>query len=256
MPQDDDKPIHVDSVPCIIRELTYAPPSPQNITKLLEVALTYHNTSHYHLAIQSYLTAEERWKDCNRDKKLTADENVFFHIAIGSVHESEGQDELALEEYMEAEKLMDMMEDEHPNHAIVYSSIGGVYVHLSVFDFAMNYFQHALELRLQYLPSNHVDIGLSYNNVGVCYHCLNKVAESLEYYNKALNILSNTFDSEHPRVVATRSNLNKVKSKMLQDFTFTIPKFEPIIIPVIGKAATKGKKKKKKKGKKRKKKKK
>jgi hypothetical protein len=56
------------TVPSVIREILFVPEAPPEIASLLEVSITYHNTSEYELAIQTLSEAEEKWilfsKEC------------------------------------------------------------------------------------------------------------------------------------------------------------------------------------------------
>lgn len=90
----DDTQIHADELPCVIREILYAPPCPnEDIAKLLEVAMTYHNTSQYQLAIQTYIRAQREWIELYRDqveKQEEADILVIQH----PISEFEGDESL------------------------------------------------------------------------------------------------------------------------------------------------------------------
>lgn len=250
--------LRIDSVPCVIREILFAPPCPQEVAKLLEVALTHHNTSHYELSIQTYIQAQDLW---NELEEVPINSTIYFRCAIGSVYESCGQDELALAEYMEAKRFADTLGDHHPDKALTYNCIGCVYQHMSQVDIAMEYFSKALELREKYLLDS-VDYGVSLNNVGVCFHCKGKMAEAIALYEKAFKILCEHLGLNHPRTMLISRNISIAKMKCLSEyvllfsishthsFKFEKPKFEPIVVPSNVKKPKVGKKKKgKKKGK-------
>ena len=50
-----------DGHPCLIREVLYAPPAEEEVVALVEVALNFHNSAHYHQAVQTYIQARELW---------------------------------------------------------------------------------------------------------------------------------------------------------------------------------------------------
>lgn len=47
--------------PNLIREILYAPPAPPTCLALIEVALSYHNSSQYEAAIDAYQQARNDW---------------------------------------------------------------------------------------------------------------------------------------------------------------------------------------------------
>jgi tetratricopeptide (TPR) repeat protein len=246
--QEDKKlfgnPIYVDSVPCVIREILYAPPCPDSVAKLLEVALTHHNTSHYQLALQNYITAQENWVEISKES-LNIHAIIFFRCAIGSVYQSCGQDEMALAEFMvfvlleeytnlrkEGKRYADTLNDDDPDKAIAYSCIGSVYVHLSQFELALEYFLICKDIRekvesvrvevlmVKVFGPHHVETASVLNNIAVCLQCLNKVSEALELYTSAYKILNAELGLDHPRTVLVSRNIAKAQEKYMQEYNF------------------------------------
>eukprot|EP00163_Fabomonas_tropica_P008670 TRINITY_DN1839_c0_g1_i2.p1 TRINITY_DN1839_c0_g1~~TRINITY_DN1839_c0_g1_i2.p1 ORF type:complete len:107 (-),score=10.38 TRINITY_DN1839_c0_g1_i2:41-361(-) len=97
-------------LPCLIREVLFPPPAPDHVRDLLDVALVQHNQSKYHLAIDTYRKAEVVWKEILADAGADVPQEVdlFFLNAVGSVHESQGSDELAIEHYKVGIDVLDI----------------------------------------------------------------------------------------------------------------------------------------------------
>lgn len=278
--------------PCIIREILFAPPTPSpSIAHLLEVALIHHNSSHYQLSIQTYLKAQEEWYECELKEaekrgeigvnRIKNDENfapsntitnkqsianasltpispsayIFFRLAIGSVYESAGSDELALQHYMDAKRHAEKhLAKDHPDRALPYSCIGQIYFHLKQWELARTYFNRARELKVILLGSEHVDAACSYNNIAACLHVIGEIQESINLYHKSMIIFNQRLGLNHPRTGVVQRNITKIKSSFLNDFSLGETTFSELYLPIEKKTTKKkGKKGKKGKGKKKKK---
>mmetsp|Transcript_129600 Transcript_129600/g.223951 ORF Transcript_129600/g.223951 Transcript_129600/m.223951 type:complete len:262 (-) Transcript_129600:1593-2378(-) len=233
----------VGGIPCLIREIFYAPPCPEEIATLFEVALTHHNTSHYALAVQTYLQAQDLWQtqltgeyradDGPNPSPLPTEALLFLRLAIGSVFESAGQDEQALAEYFEGRRQAAAhgLPPNHPTHATLNSAIGAVYVHMSQFDLAADHFLKALDLREQILGPRHVDVGLVLNNIGCCLAILDHTEDALQMYYRAQEIFALHFALEHPRYTTVRRNIQRAKTAYLKGSQFTMPEHKPYKAP-------------------------
>jgi len=239
--------LEIGGIPCVIREIFDAPPCPEEVAVLFEVALTHHNTSNYSMAVEAYMQAQQRWEtelmgqfkqaDAVSDAcMLPMESQLFLRLAIGSVFESAGQDEQALAEYLDAKRLAAVevnFPPTHPINATVESAIGTVYVHTAQFDLASDHYLKALSLRERVLGPRHVDTALVLNNVGVCLHCLDRTADALELYTKAEDIFKQYFALEHPRLVTVRRNIQRAKQHFLKNSTFEMPQHKTVKIPFI-----------------------
>lgn len=273
------------SFPCLIRQVLFAPRSPNDsITHLIEVALTHHNTSNYQLAIQTYLRAQREWYELYRNRALKEEKEnsqhsnmesedsfqeaapiqdaskvnipvsayLFFRLAIGGVYESAGNDELALQQYMDAKRHAEhFLEKEHADRAMTYSAIGQIFFHMRHLEQALTYFNRSRELRVILLGSEHVDTAVSNNNVAVCLHALERYQQSTNLYNKALIVFKQQLGVNHPRTGVVQRNITKLRNSFLNDFALEDTKFGEVYLPIEKKKAKKkgkkGKKKKKKK---------
>ena len=232
-----------DGHPCLIREVLYAPPAEEEVVALVEVALNFHNSAHYHQAVQTYIQARELW--AREERKLPAEANIFFHLSIGLVYQSEGEDDLAFAEFMEALRYEYDLEEDHPDRALIYSCIAAVHFHRGGYQEALDNFEKAHILREDSLGPEHVDTALMLHNIGACHMCLGNQTFAVELFCKSLQLFKAQLGSYHPRCLAVSRNLNKAKSMMLRDF---VPDYVPPapmlqLVPAKKKTGKKGKKK-------------
>lgn len=71
----------IGGVPCLIREVLFAPPCPPAVALLFEVALTQHNARCYEAALNTYMRALKEWEGTARREhfpELEMAENVSF----------------------------------------------------------------------------------------------------------------------------------------------------------------------------------
>lgn len=90
--------------PCIIKEVLFPPEAPSEIATFLESANVYHANASYELAINTYDTAQSKWRSLNNVSVLRSEFELFFLISIANVLESYGKDEFALCKYVQAKK--------------------------------------------------------------------------------------------------------------------------------------------------------
>jgi tetratricopeptide (TPR) repeat protein len=64
---------------------------------------------------------------------------------------------------------------------------------------ALKNFQHALSIEKRLLPSQHIYIGLRYENIGLCHELLVNYSLALKYYQIALFIVERTLPIYHKR---------------------------------------------------------
>ena len=242
-------------MPCLIKEVLYAPPCPEKVALLLEVALTHHNTSAYDLGVKTYLQALTAWEDTIEKGKredaeaqaahkifhgpvvITASDRevpligrLFVRLATASIYDSAAADAKALAELMEAQRLCNQLPQAHPIQGTVDSMLGITYAHLSQFDLAADHFLRCLELREFTLGAQHVDTGATLNNIGVCLHCMDKSSDALVMYYRAEEIFKTAFRVEHPRTVTVTRNIGRAKHTFLKDATYTLPEAKPLLI--------------------------
>eukprot|EP01065_Artemidia_motanka_P052717 TRINITY_DN9597_c0_g1_i1.p1 TRINITY_DN9597_c0_g1~~TRINITY_DN9597_c0_g1_i1.p1 ORF type:complete len:301 (+),score=93.52 TRINITY_DN9597_c0_g1_i1:55-903(+) len=234
-------------MPCLIKEVPYAPPCPSPVALLWEVALVHHNSSNYDLAVRTFLAGQHKWESiliaAEEEKRkvdpalpdprrvlpqLPIEAQIFVRLAVGGVFDSAAADERALAELLEAQRLCcESLHHQHPIQAMVDSMLGTVYAHLCQFDLAADHFLRALEIRENDsehpAPERHVDTGLVLNNIGVCLHCLDRTRDALVMYYRAEDIFKAAFRIQHPRLVTVQRNIAKAKQFFLKGATFSLP---------------------------------
>ena len=245
------------------------PPSPSHslslssAANLLESALTYHNSAQYTLALQSYTAARRVWAEASTPPVVAAADGdaggdaggvaggegapvaarppqptniaippaaqVYFLNAIGSVHESAGDDEMALACYIDAKRCAAVaLPHDHPDLAIPYCGIGSVCYAVGRFKLALRCFSVAMEVRERSLGKDHPDTLAVYNNVGAALLCCmtSHAGRGVSQQSRDGSLeearfrLQNSFEGllrelgeRHPRTMTARRNCDKAKAR-------------------------------------------
>mmetsp|Transcript_10625 Transcript_10625/g.35558 ORF Transcript_10625/g.35558 Transcript_10625/m.35558 type:complete len:965 (-) Transcript_10625:237-3131(-) len=266
--EDGKRPVNI-GIPCLVREQHFAPPAPHPIGALMETALIHHNSARYKAAVDTYLQACNTWVNLPPDHDAASEEGegniqergeeereeeeeeipqdvedingvpkevlLFFFIALGSVYESAGLEELALSCYCEAKLIGDQLESKSSSNsdcAISYSSIGSVLFHMGHYQFALLFFKKALAIRQSALSEVHMDTALLYNNIGACHDMLDQVTEALESFLKAKDVFVYEFGFVHPRTSTVMRNLERIRSRKL-DFKIGFVERKPTLCPKV-----------------------
>jgi len=87
-----------------------------------------------------------------------------------------------------------------PDRALAYCGLGSVLYELEEYALALRSYLKAREIREQFFGIEHVDTATIYNNLGCCMLMMNRVKESLAYFNISLTILESELGGFHPRV--------------------------------------------------------
>ena len=231
-------------MPYLIKEVLYAPPCPEPVALLFEVALIHQNNGNYNMAIKTYMESQICWEDiivkemAAEGKEMAAGlapdlpliGMLYTRLAVASVFDSAANDERALAELMEAQRLCNDLPHAHPIQALIDSMIGVVYIHLSQYDIAADHFVRCLETRENILGKSHVDTGLVLNNIGVCLHYFGRTSDALVLYYRAEEIFIDAFKIEHPRTITVSRNISKAKHSYLSNSTFSLPEAKSITI--------------------------
>jgi tetratricopeptide (TPR) repeat protein len=80
------------------------------------------------------------------------------------------------------------------------NNIGLVYKNMCEYSKALSYYEKALEIQQETLPTNHPDLAASYNNIGTAYCGMGKYPEALSYYERALKIFQSSLPPNHPSI--------------------------------------------------------
>ena len=89
-------------------------------------------------------------------------------------------------------------------------------VHSNMGDYpkALSYYEKALEIQKHSLPSNHPDLGKSYNNIGSVYSNMGDYPKARSFYERAVEIGQHSLPPNHPHLQEWKRNLDNVKKKM------------------------------------------
>eukprot|EP00753_Platysulcus_tardus_P019765 PLAT752.1.p1 GENE.PLAT752.1~~PLAT752.1.p1 ORF type:complete len:778 (-),score=242.25 PLAT752.1:772-2967(-) len=198
--------------PCLVRETVAFPPLPRTVAHLLDAALLCHNTSQYERARCGYDDARAVFLEtaAAEDELTRTIFDVCYLNAIGSVHESEGDDVEALAAYMDAKRCALRLPEEHMSVALSYSSIGSVCYHLRCYELGLQCFAHAKALHMGSTPLRLMVAGLN-NNLASCFQQLGRTEEALFHFEQAARAMCGPFRL-HPRALMIRRNLEAARS--------------------------------------------
>ncbi|KAL9642537.1 hypothetical protein ABK040_011104 [Willaertia magna] len=210
--------IHDDYFPYVIREILFAPPcSNEDISKLLEVALNYHNTSFYQLAIETYIRAQNMWIEIvfNKRKKelieLKLEEILKQYDVTNLTMEGHGQTMEKQKEEVEENVINELRENTQqydyltPQQMIFFRcAIGSVYESAGNDELALSEY---LEAKKFADIIDHPDSAFPYSCVGGVYFHLGQFQLSLKYYTKTLEIRKTHLDDYHVDIAIALNNI-------------------------------------------------
>ena len=238
-------------MPCVVREVCRAPDAPLIVENLMEAALSYHNSSQYDLAINAYISARSVWleflersnegkrgdiadnaaeggngdgedggEEKNENKKvqreIPARASVFILCSIGSVHESAGNDEMALTCYLDAQRTaLARLSHDDADMAVAYSHLGSVCYHLGRFTTASRCYRVAVSIRHHLLGPEHPDCAASHSSLGAALCMLGPEAMVEAMYNLkfAAKQLKRQLGPMHPRTVVATRNAERARCR-------------------------------------------
>lgn len=93
-------------------------------------------------------------------------------MSIGSVYESCGKDDLALNYYMKAKQIK--LPTNHPDSAFAYCGMGSVIFNMEEPSFALRLYLKAKVIREETIGGDTVDTATVYNNLGCCMFMLER----------------------------------------------------------------------------------
>ncbi|CAF1357787.1 unnamed protein product [Adineta steineri] len=98
--------------------------------------------------------------------------------------------------------------------AKIYYQLGQLKDNQGEFQEALSYSEKALAIQQQSLPSNHPDLGASYDNIGNVYRHIGDYPKALSSHEKALAIRLQSLPSDHPDLGGSYSNIGLVYDSM------------------------------------------
>lgn len=79
---------------------------------------------------------------------------------------------------------------------------------------ALQYQEKALSIQEQYLPSNHPDLAVTYDQMGFIHENMGSYTKALEFYDRALQIRENSFPSNHQIMATSYDNIGSIYRKI------------------------------------------
>ncbi|CAF1332148.1 unnamed protein product [Adineta steineri] len=147
--------------------------------------------------------ADELYKTLLEHASSESDKALYYNN-FGYVKYRHGDYEQAIEYYRKAlgiwEKTLSV---NHPNLAISYSNIGGVYDSMGEYEKALSFYEKTL-------PAEHPSLATSYNNLGSIYNNMKEYLKALSFYEKALEIFEKTLPENHPSLAISYDNVGEV----------------------------------------------
>jgi hypothetical protein len=91
---------------------------------------------------------------------------MFFDLSLGSVYESAGKDDLAIDCYLKARSIK--LPSNHPDLAFPFAGLGSVMYHMEEPSNSLRMYLSAKQVREETLGGDTVDTASIYNNLGCC----------------------------------------------------------------------------------------
>lgn len=128
---------------------------------------------------------------------------------------------LDMAQYSKAESYFKMMlhalPKSHIDLALVYDHIGDLNMQTTNWNEALKNFNLAYEIKKKRRPSNHPDIGTTFNSIGNYYKIIGDNNQALEYYEKALKCKNNQYNTAITLInIGTIHLINKDYGKALE----------------------------------------
>ena len=98
--------------------------------------------------------------------------------------------------------------------ALSYHHIGWAKDDKGEYEESLIFYEKALQIRQQLLPSNHPDLAKSFNHIGIVSDNMGQYAKALSSYKKALQIQQQSLPSNHPAVAASYNNIGILYKNM------------------------------------------
>ena len=202
------------------------------------------------MAVDCFEKAKAQWVlevKQTEQKALMKEQELFFELSIGSVYESAGKDDLALNQYMKAKDIK--LVSHHPDLAFAFCGLGSVMYHMEEPVWALRLYLKAREIRESTIGGDTVDTATVYNNLGCCMYMLERNEEAKAYFELATAILECELGPDHERTLTATQNTKKINRTDLNH----VPEYHQVWTTALLHPCPKAKKKKKgKKGKKKK----
>ncbi|CAF1058520.1 unnamed protein product [Didymodactylos carnosus] len=114
-------------------------------------------------------------------------------------------------EYDKAERIF--LKIDHKDGLIqVMEQKGNYYLAIKNYQRAIDYYEKVLELRHQCYPPPHPEIGKSFVSLAMAYEFQKHYTNAMDYYDRAIKQYKRTMKENHPLVIQTKNNLQKLQT--------------------------------------------
>ncbi|CAF0912486.1 unnamed protein product [Adineta steineri] len=207
---------YVNSVPCaFIKEVSYYKEedeilfSMHTVFRVGTIKQIGNNNQLYQVELQ--LTSDD-------DQQLRLLTDRIREEAIGSTGWRRlGNLLLKIGQFNKAEELCNVLlvqTSDEGEKAHYYHQLGSVHSNQGDYKKAISYYEQALEISENILPSNHPDLASSYNSIGNVHNQMADYSKALSFYEKALEIYQKTLPSHYPLLATSYNNIALVYINM------------------------------------------
>ena len=96
----------------------------------------------------------------------------------------------------------------------IYCQLGTAKKDQGEYKEAITYYEKSLEIYRKTLPPNHLNLAVSYNNIGLVYYNMGEYSKALSSYEKALEIQQQSLPPNHPDLGGSYNNIGMVYDNM------------------------------------------
>ncbi|CAF1588245.1 unnamed protein product, partial [Adineta steineri] len=158
--------------------------------------------------------------------QLTSDDDQQLRLLTDRIREDADGDNgwerlgdllLQIGQFNKAEKLYNVLLEQTSDageKANYYVCLGYTRNQQGDYEKAIWYFEQALKIQEQDLPSNDPLLATSYNNIGNVYDKTGEYSKALSFYEKALEIRENILPSNHSSLATSYNNIGLVYKNM------------------------------------------
>lgn len=127
---------------------------------------------------------EKREQDMNKELLFE------LYATVGSMYLKIGQYEKAILYHKDALKVCEeIFGSEHPLAAKLYDDMGHANLEMRNLDMALECYNEGLRIKMKVIEEGcHVDMGVSYENIGKVYKAMGKDSDAIENFKKAIDI--------------------------------------------------------------------
>ncbi len=130
-----------------------------------------------------------------------------WYDKLGWVCIESGKYPKALDAVQEALSLRkDILDPKHPDLALSYNNISGVYYSFGEYQKALKYNQTAIAIQ-EGSPDPSLDLAISYNNISGVYYSLGEYQQALKYCQRAIAIQGEVLGPKHPDLAISHNNV-------------------------------------------------